>query len=70
MVAVRKDREMSLLTELCWMGAGFLQRCRAYGAGRTRFSFDSPPPVRFHQSMSAKTNAKATMHGILHFYWQ
>ncbi len=32
MVAVRKHRKMSLLTELEILGAGFLQRWRAYGA--------------------------------------
>ena len=33
MVAVRKHRKMSLLTELEILSAGFLQRWRAYGAG-------------------------------------
>jgi hypothetical protein len=31
MVAVRKHGKMSLLTELEILGAGFLQRWRAYG---------------------------------------
>jgi hypothetical protein len=44
------------------MAAGILQRCRAYGAGRTRFSFDSPPPVRFHPFMPTKANVKKTGH--------
>lgn len=35
MVAVRKRRKMSLLTELEILGDGFLQRCRAYGALET-----------------------------------
>ena len=36
MVTVRKHRKMSLLMELEILGAGFLQRWRAYGAGKSR----------------------------------
>ena len=32
MMALRNHRKMSLLTEVEILGAGFLQRCRAYGA--------------------------------------
>ena len=54
MVAVRKHPKMSLLTELEILGAGFLQRWRAYGAGEDPEGIASFSPTATRLQHSAQ----------------